>query len=186
MSSSKVDLKGRVLVVVEENGYDDSDWYATYAEDAEDGGYKFRRVLVGSTRFGGFDPMPKVDASHEMFTAYLAARKAAFDKYDAERAEDAAATPDKGKRVVVVGGRKYKGKMGHVFWRGEDQFRRGYGGYQPMRVGVKFDDGEKGFLPEDQVRVEGYEQFGVPSGPSLGYMRALMAAWPSVREPEMA
>lgn len=173
-------FKGRVVAVVERNGYDDSDWYATYAVEV-DGGYEFKRALVGTTRFAWDGHLPPVDATDEVFAAYKAQREAVWAKYDAEQAEAKAGTVDKGKRVVVVAGRKYKGKSGEVFWKGEDQYKPSYGsGFKHYRVGVKFDDGEKGFLPADQCRVEGFDPEVVYSDePSLGVMQAMLAAWPS-------
>lgn len=72
--------------------------------------------------------------------------------------------PAKGKRVLITGGRKHKGKEGVVFWRGKDQFkpRSRYGsdlertmsdalGHRD-RIGVQTDAGEKFFVPLTQAK----------------------------------
>lgn len=73
--------------------------------------------------------------------------------------------PSKGKRVLVVEGRKHKGKIGVVFWHGRDQYAgRQYGdsfqkaasdatGKWGFRVGVKTDTGEKFFIGAERVQI---------------------------------
>jgi hypothetical protein len=49
---------------------------------------------------------------------------------------------DRGTKVTV------EGIPGVVFWRGDDQYRRG-----GVRVGVKFEDGTKKFFPSTKITV---------------------------------
>lgn len=73
--------------------------------------------------------------------------------------------PDKGKRVRVIGGVKYKGLEGIVFWHGKDRYsyagrydgnalqaslREARGKYG-FRIGIKTDQGEKFFIAADKV-----------------------------------
>lgn len=91
-----------------------------------------------------------------------------FDPHGARRDRAMSALPDiiksanvpaKGSRVEIIQGRKHKGKIGTVFYRGRDQFRPRscYGsdlqrtmsdalGHND-RIGVITDDGEKFFVP---------------------------------------
>ena len=51
---------------------------------------------------------------------------------------------DKGTRVRVTGGRKYKDKVGTVFWEGEDKYRK-----EGTRLGLHGDDGETIWVRSD-------------------------------------
>ena len=81
-------------------------------------------------------------------------------------ANTADARPDKGKRVVVIDGRKYKGKSGVVFWHGADKFSPAWRysdaaqrvmteimGRYGYRVGIEADDGTRFFVSADKVEV---------------------------------
>jgi ribosomal protein S4E len=63
--------------------------------------------------------------------------------------ENEAAKPGAGKLVVVTKGRKHKGLIGEITWRGPNAFQhRG-----PDRVRIETKDGEVFFTSVDQVEV---------------------------------
>ena len=76
-------------------------------------------------------------------------------------------SPRKGKRVLIEGGRKHKGKTGTVFYHGPDRFNPpgrycGNGlqkamyqilGVYGYRIGVETDSGEMFFCPAEYARV---------------------------------
>lgn len=74
--------------------------------------------------------------------------------------------PDKGKKVIVIGGRKHKGKAGVVFWHGPDfkPYRNRYctdiqramrdaRGRDGFRVGIISNNNERFFCPANQVQI---------------------------------
>lgn len=145
---------GTCVKVREHNGYDDSDWIATYYD-----GEKFVEALCGSTRFA-FPVSATVDATPEIFELWRIECERRKEAARIEREKAEAENPTVGKRVEVVKGRKYKGLVGEIFWRGVNQFRTYYkNGYNdPDRlynqtVGVKTEDGTKFFVPADYVAV---------------------------------
>ena len=95
-------------------------------------------------------------------------------------------SPRKGAQVWVTGGRKHKNKEGKVFWHGRDTFdrfpHRYHDSYQAQmsdcmgtygfRVGIQTEDGEKFFVPGEQVTVliscEGTEVINASPWPKIG------------------
>jgi hypothetical protein len=144
---------GLVLEVVEENRYDDSDWFAI-VWNADKGAPE--RHLVGTTRMGSDGTYAKVDATPEVKEAYLAAKQA---KAEAEEAK----WPRKGKRVRIVKGRN-KGVEGELVWQGPNTFVRQPKWYSPItalgyytseacRWGVEIGGGERVFVNGNQIEV---------------------------------
>lgn len=145
---------GRTVKVREYNGYDDSDFYATYWD-----GEKFVEELCGTTRFA-FPCSATVDATPEIMLLWKkeCEKQAAIERE--EMLKKMAADPTVGKRVSVVSGKKYKGLEGVVFWRGANQYRTYYrNGYNRPEdlhnqvLGIKKDDGTKFFIPATYVEV---------------------------------
>lgn len=100
-----------------------------------------------------------------------AARDKAAEALGGMMADVSKTRPSVGRRVRVVGGRKYRGREGQVFWHGQgfdpsagrygnvfsDALRQAAGRYG-YRVGVRCDDGSKFFVDANQVIiVEGQE-----------------------------
>ena len=148
---------GLVLDLYEHNGHNDSDFYAV-VWDAEKGCAD--RIEYASTRGwtypngAGVDATPEVRAAYDEWRTHCA-------HVQAERAAEAERRRVcKGKRVRIVGGRKYKGKEGVVFWQGANQFRTYYkNGYNNpespsnQRIGVETDSGEKFFTEYNHAEV---------------------------------
>lgn len=162
---------GHVLSEYERNGYDDSDFYATYWDAA-----KGEPVTVQyATTRGWTYPLlaTRVDATPEVRAAYDAWRAVKMEEQRVAAAAKEAATPRIGKMVEVtvpVTRGKSKcaaGERGEVFWLGKDGFARGsrymtsmqvsiMNSIDPLRdfrVGLKFADGRKVFLPIGSVKV---------------------------------
>lgn len=181
---------GRCVYAGEHNGYDDSDFYGIFAIDAEGGGYRFEKKIVGSTRHaGGF--IPRKDATDEVLAAYRVAREAALAKIGEEIAENEAMVPVVGSFVTVIeavtrGKNKVAaGEAGIVFWRGGnrwgDQYGEKYGRPEQFRVGVELFDGSKVFLAEYRVQVQGLEGEGKHALRRGDMVWGLLASsWPSV------
>lgn len=129
----------------EQNGHDDSDFYAIVWDPMQK---RIRRIDYASTRFAGGGGCV-VDATEEA----KAAAEIAFEELLRARIriqmENESAKPGAGKLVVVNGGRKYKGLVGEVTWRGPNTFQhRG-----PDRIRIQPKDGEAFFVCVDQVAV---------------------------------
>lgn len=80
-----------------------------------------------------------------------------------ERNEAIAKKPGRDKRVEVIGGQKWPGVIGRIFWTGEDKFRPG-----SLNVGIIVDDcpelrsgclPEKVFVTESYCKVLNWEQY---------------------------
>lgn len=129
----------------EENGASDSDFYAIVWDPSQQ---RIRRIDYASTRFGGGGGCV-VDATEQA----KAAAEIAFEELLRARIriqmEREAAKPDIGKLVVVNAGRKYKGLVGEVTWRGPNQFQ--YKGAERVRIQPK--DGNAFFIGIDQIEV---------------------------------
>jgi len=106
---------------------------------------------LGPNQFITYDATPEVKAEWE---AYKAAEKAKADqerkRAEAARAkweaEQEAAAPKPGRKVIVIKGRKVaKGTTGKVFWHGQTLYGR--------RVGIVLADGSKVFTAADNVEV---------------------------------
>jgi len=135
---------GRTVAVHEVNGYDDSDFMATVAD--EDG--NFIDIMYGTTRFA-WRGNATIDATPEIMAAYrahlAAEREAAAEA--ARRRE--AGRIGKGTPVVVRKGRKVPvGTEGVVGWLGWQTF----GHRKSLRIGIRV-DGEMVFTAASNVRV---------------------------------
>ena len=141
--------EGAVVSMREMNGYDDSDFYATYF-NAESG--EFEEVCYASTRGWTYPCNAVVDATPEIKEAYAAYVEAKEEADRVKREAILAAVPTVGKKVeIVISKGKNKGlngKVGEVFWYGQNKFAR----YVDYRVGVLV-DGIKVFLSTNNVNV---------------------------------
>jgi len=157
----KTEHEGMVVSMREINMRDDSDFLATYYDPETD---SFKEVTYASTRGWTYPNGAWIDATPEVAAKWEA--KLAADRAAAEAAYEArkAATPDRGKRVRLIVGKRANhkkgeaaipaGTEGEVFWYGEDRFTRSYSYFgKPMRVGVTLDDGRKVFLSAGNVEV---------------------------------
>lgn len=109
---------GRIIAFREDNGYDDSDFYALVEEEPG----QFHWIATGSTRVGGGW------IAHPDATDDVKARYAAWYATRAEAAQAAQAAHEEtlikpGRTVQVRGGRKHNGAEGVVTWVGEDQYK---------------------------------------------------------------
>jgi hypothetical protein len=143
---------GMTVAIREENGYNDSDWIATYWD-----GEKFVEDLCGTTRFA-FPISACIDAPENIMKLWTAERKRRADEHHRRVLEQIANDPTPGKRVEIVGGKKYKGKIGVIYWRGFNKFKTYYkNGYnQPENnqiLAVSTDLGEQFFVPMEYARV---------------------------------
>ena len=144
--------EGCVISLREMNGYDDSDFYATYYEP-ESG--EFKETLYASTRGWTYPCGAVVDATPEVLEKWRAYCKARNEAYYAKVAAAEAAKPTKGKTVKVIRPVRGKaalkgGETGKVFWYGEDKFSRYSKAY---RVGVELEEGRKVFISAGAVEV---------------------------------
>lgn len=145
--------KGCVVSLREMNGYDDSDFYATYW-DEESG--TFKETCYASTRGWTYPCGASIDASPELVEKYLEYREGLTRDYYAARKAVEDAKPKAGKRVKVARAVRGKaalkgGETGTVFWYGVDSFSSKYNpGY---RVGVELDEGRKVFVSAGAVEV---------------------------------
>jgi len=138
--------EGRVIAFREDNGYDDSDFYALVQKDNGEFGW----IATGTTRFqGGWIATP--NATPEVKAAY----SAWYDAKDAQTKVDIEAFNDNmaavGKAARVVGGKKYKNRQGEIFWFGVDKFRSSKSATY-FRVGIEDSQG-KFFVPADQIEI---------------------------------
>lgn len=138
---------GLVVSEREENGYNDSDWYATVYNPETDA---FFEVQTGTTRhpwYGGC----VIDASDEIEQKWndlvqKQARERESAYYLAKRMK-----VGEGKTVQFVKGRKIPiGTKGLVTWVGIDKYdpRR-----EKLRVGVKLENGESVYTTEGNLKV---------------------------------
>lgn len=140
--------KGKVVAFREDNGYDDSDFFALV--ETEVGSFEW--IMTGSTRFGG-GWVATPNATEEVkarYAEWYAAKKAVVDAAQAAYDKKFVGV---GSEVKVVGGKKYKGKSGTVVWFGEDKFK-----YSKIsksyRVAVMPSDGsDKFYVPASYVQV---------------------------------
>lgn len=147
----KKEYEGKVVELIEKNGYDDSDFYAI----AWDNGPV--RIMYATTRGWSYPNHAEVDASPEVLAAYAAYREEVAAKRRAENEALKAAIAKNGDMVVVAvskgKNKSYDGLEGEVFWVGENKFKR-YG----HTVGVKMADGNKIFVDADRARKPGAEE----------------------------
>lgn len=134
---------GLVLGIGEQNGYDDSDFYATVWNPVTGSP---DRIQYGTTRAWTYPNHAEVDASPEVQAAYQAYLDAAADKARQAQAALEAKTPRMGKKVRVVRGRKVPiGTEGVIFWMQEQtftpRFKNGWKhGPDAVKVGIALDD----------------------------------------------
>lgn len=139
--------EGCVLALRERNGYDDSDFVALCWDEAKG---EVVEYVYASTRWWSYTNSAVEDADEGLrwAVAERAARRVAARRASVEAEVRGAVKV--GATVSVVGGRKYLGREGRVFWAGEKY--NAYSHRNEERVGV--DDGEmRFFLPASQVRV---------------------------------
>ena len=175
---------GRVLSTREENRRNDSYFHALVWDDEQE---KPVEIMYGSTAWPGGHPdyypdgwmHPQIDATPERRAAYEAYLSRQREERAEREARHAANTPDNGKRVRVVKGRKVPvGTEGTVFWFGKEREfgqcpRGGYkaeakrlvayarmicgpdgkGDKEGFRVGIQTDAGEKVFTAATNVEV---------------------------------
>jgi hypothetical protein len=147
----RVEYVGKVLGIYEENGYDDSDFYA-YVETAPG---VFGRVIYNSTRHAG-GGVAEVDATDDVYERFWDYYDQFWAKVAADRERDEATVARVGREVEVTGGRKYKGRRGTVGWVGEYKFARGpHGGTWRMRVDPE--EGESFFVSLAQTTLPDHE-----------------------------
>lgn len=147
---------GCVFNVREQNGRYDSDFYAdVWDEETQD----VKSILYDTTRCGGWGNA-EIDITIEnLRKVYSHYRKSTVAHLNRKN-EEIAKTPQKGKTVVVVRGRKVpKGTRGIVFWIGE-QFNQ-FSNKQEIKAGIKTEDGQKYFLLAEYLEVENWEQYVV-------------------------
>ena len=133
---TKESYVGRVLETYEENGYNDSDFYAVVWDDETE---SIIHKQYATTRFYSNGYGAKIDATPEVIAKATAERKARFLKSAIEKDEETAKTVAKGKMVEINRGRKNRGIIGEVFWVGNpDKFS--YYAKEHRSVGIKLDD----------------------------------------------
>jgi hypothetical protein len=133
---TKESYVGRVLETYEENGYNDSDFYAVVWDDETE---SIIHKQYATTRFYSNGYGAKIDATPEIVAKATAERKARFLKSAIEKDEETAKTVAKGKMVEINRGRKNRGIIGEVFWVGNpDKFS--YYAKEHRSVGIKLDD----------------------------------------------
>lgn len=151
--------QGATVAMREANGYDDSDFFATYY-DAEQG--KFVEVMYGSTRGWTYPANASIDATQEVAAKYEAHLKAERQAYAARLAAIEAKLPRKGKRCVITAKRgkaaKFNGQEGSIFWTQEQRSQYGTWHYG-TRVGVDV-NGERVFVNDTGIIVVVCEQEG--------------------------
>jgi hypothetical protein len=127
---------GRVLETYEENGYNDSDFYAIVWDDETN---SLIHKQFATTRFYSNGYGATIDATPEIIEKATAERKNRFLKSAIEADEETAKTVAKGKMVEINRGRKNRGIIGEVFWVGNpDKFS--YYAKEHRSVGIKLDD----------------------------------------------
>jgi hypothetical protein len=136
---TKETFVGKVLETYEENGYNDSDFYAVVWDDETD---SLIHKQFATTRFYSNGYGAKIDATEEVKAKAITERKERFLKSEIEKDEETAKTIEKGKMVEVTSGRKNRGVIGEVFWVGNPT-RFSYNGPVSHSVGIKLND-EKG------------------------------------------
>jgi hypothetical protein len=127
---------GRVLETYEENGYNDSDFYAIVWDDETN---SLIHKQFATTRFYSNGYGATIDATPEIIEKATAERKNRFLKSAIEADEETAKTVAKGKMVEINRGRKNRGIIGEVFWVGNpDKFS--YYAKEHRSIGIKLDD----------------------------------------------
>jgi hypothetical protein len=148
---------GRCIQDREMNGYNDSDWYMTVYEPETD---SFNEILFATTRGWTYPAMgSKPDATPEVIAKWESYQRRLAEKSQAIRETIETMTPDVGKTVEVIKGRKVpKGLVGVVFWVGAGtKYTPNYGYSRHQRVanrlGIKDSQGNTYWTSEDNVQV---------------------------------
>jgi hypothetical protein len=118
---------GCVVELRERNGYDDSDFLATYW-NAREG--KFVEECYASTRGWSYPSGASVDATPEVKELWKAKKDADYERARLEWEAQEARRVSKGKPVRVVSGRKVvPGTVGECIWVGDGAYGK--------RVGIR-------------------------------------------------
>jgi len=144
--------EGAVVALREMNGYDDSDFYATYYDPESD---SFKEIMYATTRGWTYAAGAAIDATVEVAAKYEAYLDAQYKAAKKRAAELEAKKPRKGKRCRILAKRgkaaKFAGQVGEIFWTGERRSAYGTWSYG-TRVGVDV-NGERVFVNEGGIEV---------------------------------
>jgi hypothetical protein len=162
----EISYVGCVLELREENGYNDSDFYARVWDHAEG---KSKEIMYATTRGWTYANHAVKDATDEVKALYKAEQERLAAERKARHDAELAKMPSKGKTVKVIAGRKLpKGTQGVVFWIGLDSFKEARAaryrtGWECLlgftydaekyRVGIQLANGEKVFVAANQVEI---------------------------------
>ena len=127
---------GKVLETYEENGYNDSDFYAVVWDDEQN---CLLHKQYSTTRFYSNGYGAKVDATQQVIAKATAERKARFLESAMEADEETAKKVAKGKMVEINRGRKNRGVIGEVFWVGNAE-KFSYYAKEHRSVGIKLNN----------------------------------------------
>jgi len=139
----------------EMNGYNDSDFYMTVYEPETD---SFKEICFATTRAWSYPCFAsKVDAPPEIMQKYEQHLREIQEQKCRLIEKQLADDPSKDKMVEVIRGRKHKGKVGLVFWRGVNKFKSRYCDKNLLSnqvVGIEqVNTGQRFFVPADYVKV---------------------------------
>jgi len=126
----------RVLEVYEDNGYNDSDFYAVVWDDEQN---CLLHKQYATTRFYSEGYGAKVDATPEIIEKAKAEKTKYFLKFAIESDIENAKSIKIGKRVEVTRGRKNRGVIGEVFWVGRPE-KFSYHSKEYHTIGIKLND----------------------------------------------
>ena len=126
----------RVLEVYEDNGYNDSDFYAVVWDDEQN---CLIHKQYATTRFYSEGYGAKVDATPEIIEKANSEKAKYFLKYAIENDLENAKSVKIGKKVEVTRGRKNRGTIGEVFWVGRPE-KFSYHSKEHRNVGIKLND----------------------------------------------
>ncbi len=142
--------QGATVAMREANGYDDSDFFATYFD-----GEKFTEVMYATTRGWTYPAGASIDATAEVAAKYEAHLQTQRRAYAERLAAIEATRPRKGKRCRIVAKRgkaaKFNGQEGSIFWTQEQRSQYGTWHYG-TRVGVDV-NGERVFVNDTGIVV---------------------------------
>lgn len=134
--------EGCVITWYEVNGYHDSDWYAEVWDEKTQSVQHFMFMTTRAPVYGRAEVDITPENLRKVYRYYFRLVRRAFDEANMERAT----TPEKGKRVRVVKGRKVPiGTEGVVFWIGDGKWG--------TRAGIQTDEGERVFVPVEYLEV---------------------------------
>ncbi len=144
----EISYEGAVIATREENGYNDSDFYAVVWDE---GAGAVRRVGYATTRGWTYNNSANVDATEEVIekaTAFIG--NMVFNRRVSGYKREAGdmPTPERGNEVFVFKGRKVPiGTEGRVFWTGEGRWG--------LRIGIETAEAERIFVAAANVFVIG-------------------------------